>query len=301
MTSKKLKVEADDDEEHRMEAKSDSDESSDEENEEAYEGDEGITVDFEGRNPIDPDLDGIKQLLGQLFVKAHIDLTELAGVVVAQNYVGSVLKQAYNEGDDDEEDEDTDMGDPCQVVFGVTTVINLANKQELASVRQLKKMVFEKAEKYATELVIQQFREALEGGSKTTGLLLNERFINIPAAVCVPMCENLLSEMERARSKGMPFTFDYYLMIVKYYQQAADGDKPAEILYSNDEEEYFIKDSCASFDYSVQKETTTALAGQWQKKDAELQPFRKVLLIEASKLPSIVSSIKSLVSSVTNK
>ncbi|XP_058119494.1 protein BCCIP homolog [Anopheles ziemanni] len=301
MTSKKVKVEAEEDDERRMDTKSGSEESSDDENDEVYEGDEGITVDFEGRNPIDPDLDGIKQLLGQLFVKAHIDLAEMAGVIIGQNYVGSVLKQTYNDGDEDDEDDDTDMEDPSQVVFGVTSVINLSNKQDLTCVRQLKKMLFEKAEKYATELVIQQFREALEGGSKTTGLLLNERFINIPAAVCVPMCENLLNEMERARSKGMPYTFDYYLMFVKYYQQAAAGDKSAEVIYSNDEEEYFIKDSCASFDYSVQKETTTALAGQWQKKDDELQPFRKVLLIEASKLPGIVSTIKNLVASVTAK
>lgn len=40
MTSKKLKVEAEDEEEQRMDAKSGSDESSDEENDEAYEGDE---------------------------------------------------------------------------------------------------------------------------------------------------------------------------------------------------------------------------------------------------------------------
>ncbi|ETN57824.1 BRCA2 and CDKN1A-interacting protein [Anopheles darlingi] len=300
MTSKKVKVEAEDDEDRRMDTKSDSDDSSDEENEEAVEGDEGITVDFEGRNPIDPDLDGIKQMLGQLFVKAHIDLGELASAIIGQNYVGSVLKQSYNDEEDDD-DEDMDMDDPCQVVFGVTTVINMRNKQDLNSIRQLQKMIFEKAEKYATELVIQQFREALESGNKTTGLLINERFINIPAAVSVPMCENLLNEMERARTKGMPYSFDYYLMFVKYYQQAASGDKPAEVIYSNDEEEYFIKESLASFDYSVQKETTTALAGQWQKKDEELQPFRKVLLIEASKLPGIISTIKSLVSSAANK
>lgn len=92
-----------------MDTKSDSEDSSDEENEEAVEGDEvcvgpskkrcrlhvaasltylfrsqGITVDFEGRNPIDPDLDGIKQMLGQLFVKAHIDLSELASVIIGE-------------------------------------------------------------------------------------------------------------------------------------------------------------------------------------------------------------------------
>ncbi|XP_053698061.1 protein BCCIP homolog [Sabethes cyaneus] len=299
MTSKKLKVEDHEDAAQQMEAGNDSgDDSSVDENPDIYKGDEGITVDFEGRNPIDTDLDGIKQMLGQLFVKAHIDLSDLSTVIVGQNYVGSVLKQAYT--DDDDEDEDSMDEDPCQVVFGVTTAINLSNKQDQNCVKQLQKMIFEKAEKYATEAVLQLFREALQSGTKCTALLLNERFVNIPAAVCVPMFENLLVEIERAKAKGMPYKFDYFLMFVKYYQKAASGAKSAEILYSNDEEEYFIKDSVASFDYSVQKETATALAGNWLEEDEELQPFRKVLLIDANKLPEIVSTIKSLVSNAVN-
>lgn len=283
-----------------MDTKSDSgDDSSDNENPDIYRGDEGITVDFEGRNPIDSDMDGIKQMLGQLFVKAHIDLSELAGIIVGQNYVGSVLKQAYT--DEEEDDEDEEMEDPCQIVFGVTTAVNLSNKQDFSCVQQLQKLVFEKAEKYATDSVIQMFREALQSGTKTTALLLNERFVNIPAAVSVPMFENLLVEIDRARAKGMPYKFDYFLMFVKYYQKTASATKAAEVLYSNDEEEYFIKDSVASFDYSVQKETTTALAGNWLEEDDELQPFRKVLLIETSRLPETINTIKSLVASATKE
>ncbi|XP_058813169.1 protein BCCIP homolog [Topomyia yanbarensis] len=301
MTSKKLKVEGQEDDEaqQQMETKSDSgDDSSDDDNPDIYKGDEGITVDFEGRNPIDSDLDGIKQMLGQVFVKAHIDLTELSEIIVGQNYVGSVLKQAYNDEDDDDEDED--MEDPCQIVFGVTTAINISNKQDQTCIKQLQKMLFEKAEKYATDAVLQQFRDALQSGTKNTALLLNERFVNIPAAVCVPMFENMLVEIDRAKAKGMPYKFDYFLMFVKYYQKAATGTKSAEVLYSNDEEEYFIKDSVASFDYSVQKETTTALAGNWLEEDEELQPFRKVLLIEASKLPETINTVKSLIASATS-
>lgn len=186
------------------------------------------------------------------------------------------------------------MDDPCQIVFGITTAINLTNKQDQNCVKQLQKMLFERAEKYATDSVLKLFRDALQSGT-STALLLNERFINIPAAVCVPMFENLMVEMDRAKAKGMQYKFDYFLMFVKYYQKAAVGSKAAEVLYSNDEEEYFIKDCLASFDYSVQKETTTALAGNWLEEDEELQPFRKVLLIEANKLPDIVGTIKSLI------
>jgi hypothetical protein len=51
-----------------------------------------IQVDFEGRSPVDADFHGIKQLLQQLFLKAHINLSELADLIIGQNYVGSVVK-----------------------------------------------------------------------------------------------------------------------------------------------------------------------------------------------------------------
>jgi hypothetical protein len=51
-----------------------------------------IQVDFEGRSPVDVDFHGIKQLLQQLFLKAHVNLSELAELIIRQNYVGSVVK-----------------------------------------------------------------------------------------------------------------------------------------------------------------------------------------------------------------
>lgn len=82
-----------------------------------------IQADFEGRNPEAQDFHGIKQLLQQLFLKAHIDLSQMTDMIIAQTGVGSVLKQGFNEIDEDDEDDD-DMSDALDV-FGVTSVINL--------------------------------------------------------------------------------------------------------------------------------------------------------------------------------
>lgn len=81
-------------------------------------------MDFEGRNPQDPDYHGIKILLQQLFLKAHIDLGGLTDLIISQNYVGSVVKQSDNEEESDD-DEDDDVND----VFGITTVINVSDRQ----------------------------------------------------------------------------------------------------------------------------------------------------------------------------
>ena len=83
-----------------------------------------IQVDFEGRNPQDPDFHGIKTLLQQLFLKAHVDLSGLTDLIISQNYVGSVVKQSFDDIANDY-DEDDDIND----VFGITTVVNISDRQ----------------------------------------------------------------------------------------------------------------------------------------------------------------------------
>ena len=82
-----------------------------------------IQVDFEGRNPMPNDFPGIKMLLQQLFLKAHIDLQDLTEIITSQSYVGSVVKQYGDDSDDDDEALDYDA------VFGITTVINVSSKK----------------------------------------------------------------------------------------------------------------------------------------------------------------------------
>lgn len=81
-----------------------------------------VSADFEGRNPDQCDFHGIKQLLKQLFLKSHINISELVDLLIAQQGIGSVLKQSI---DDDEEEEDLDD----DTVFGITSVVNLASNK----------------------------------------------------------------------------------------------------------------------------------------------------------------------------
>ena len=62
------------------------------EDEELGDDDREIQVDFEGQNPHPEDFSGIKNLLNQLFLRAHIDYSKLADLIISQNHVGSVLK-----------------------------------------------------------------------------------------------------------------------------------------------------------------------------------------------------------------
>lgn len=252
-----------------------------------------IQVDFEGRNPIAGDFDGIKLLLKQLFLKAHLNHTELSNIVISQDNIGSVMKQSWDD-DDMTDDEDEDQN----VVFGVTTVINLTNHKESECVQQIKALILKRAEEKSTDATLKLLRDILTNDSRTTGFIINERYINIPPQISVPMLENLCKEIKRANEKKLPYNFQYYVMILKFHRKEAKKGKPAEDLYSNPEEELFLQESLASFEYSVKSEQDTALGGKWREDDETMFPFRKVIVIDGNKLPSIVEGVHGFITGV---
>ncbi|KAL2714482.1 protein BCCIP [Vespula squamosa] len=281
----------------------DSSSSDDDEQKQVEESGLEIQVDFEGRNPQDPDYHGIKTLLQQLFLKAHIDLGGLTDFIVAQNYIGSVVKQSEDfEGSDEEDGEDTFD------VFGITTVINITDRQNLPCIQQLRDLLQELSSDHATDAAYTMIKNVLQNDSQPIGLLINERFINIPAQISVPLFENLISEMKRANSRNMPFNFAYYILICKLYKME---DKNVEmkirskkknnyetptIIWSNPEEEIFAEKALVSFEFSVENESDSGLSGTWTETDDEMKPYRRVLLFEASTLQSIINTIKSQLS-----
>lgn len=265
-----------------------------------------IQVDFEGRNPQDPDFDGIKTLLQQLFLKAHLDLGGLTDLIISQNYVGSVVKQSTNDEEDD--DEEDDVND----VFGITTVVNISDRQNQPCVKQLRDLLKQLSEEHATDATNTLIRNVLENDAAPLGLLINERFVNIPPQICVPLFENLISEMKRAGDKKMPFNFSYYILICKLHKtenpltkkdskkKNKNSGAQVDVIWSNPEEEIFSEEADCGFEFSVEKDSDSGLVGTWKEDDAEMTPYRKVLLFDSSKLQSIVDKIKCHVAGVSN-
>ncbi|XP_053979873.1 protein BCCIP homolog [Hylaeus anthracinus] len=262
-----------------------------------------IQVDFEGRCPLDPDYHGIKTLLQQLFLKAHIDVGGLTDLIISQNYVGSVVKQSEDLEDTDDEDNE-DNSD----VFGITTVINLSNGQNHLCIQQLRDLLRQLANEHATDATNTMIKHVLENDSEALGLLINERFVNIPARISVPLLESLTSEIKRANSKKMPFNFSYYVLICKLYKtedqkigkqlknkKKSNMEEPT-ILWSNPEEEIFAEEATFSFEFSVEKESDSGLSGTWSETDNEMVPYKRILLFEATKLQQIIDKIKVHVS-----
>ncbi|KAG7159327.1 protein BCCIP homolog [Homarus americanus] len=258
---------------------------------------QSVQVDFEGFQASDGDFHGIKRLLQQNFRGLEVDISGIADTVISQNYVGSVIKQVS--GDDEEEDDDEEMPmdseEDVEQVFGVTTIINLTSRKDEKCIAGLRTALVEKCSSHASDSTNQLLRDLLGNESKHVGLLVSERLINLPAQFSLPVFESLRKEIDEAKAKDMPYDFTYLLMICKVYKTEKRKKKKtieAE-MWSNPEEEVIAEESIASFEYCVKGDT--GMSGDWDEDDAQYTPYRRVLLLNASRMPEIIAKVKQAI------
>jgi protein BCP1 len=188
-----------------------------------------------------------------------------------------------------EEDDSDDEGDD-NVVFGIASVINLSSQKHETLAKPIKNLIIEKCKECASNTDVTVVENILGSASdKSIGFIVNERYVNIPPQVSVPLLDNLQKEIKRAVDKQRDFKFDYYLLIAKYHRsKKGKGD---EEFYTNPEEELFVNEALCKFNYSVASEMDSGLTGKWKEEDEQLEPMRRVVILEASKLEGIIQSI----------
>ncbi|XP_043845920.1 BRCA2 and CDKN1A-interacting protein isoform X1 [Dromiciops gliroides] len=277
------------------------DESGDSDEEEEEEEDEFInqevTVDFEAHAISSGDSDGIQKLLRQLFLKAPVNLAELAGLLAQQTHVGSVIKQTDVPEESDEEDGEEE-------IFGFISLLNLTERKGTGCAEQIKELVLSLCEKNCEQSVVEQLDKLFNDPSKPVGFLLSERFINVPPQIALPMHQQLQKELVAARQANQPCgKCHYYLMISKTFQEASGrarnkGSVPrkGELMFANAEEEFFYEKALLKFSYSVQEESDLALGGRWSFDDLPMKPLRTVMLIPASKMSAVMETLKEYLS-----
>ena len=83
-------------------------------------------MEFEARSPEEEDYHGIKRLLQQLFLRSNaVNVGKVTETILNQKFIGSVIKQAASENEEEEED-----GEDMNEVYAISTVINLAEKNK---------------------------------------------------------------------------------------------------------------------------------------------------------------------------
>nr|XP_020647159.1 BRCA2 and CDKN1A-interacting protein isoform X1 [Pogona vitticeps] len=283
------------------EEESDSDLESDDDDDEDEEGEEEINeevnIEFEAHAISDNDKNGIKRLLQQLFLKAPVNTGELTDILIQQNHIGSVIKQAevLEESDDEDDDE----------IFGFISLLNLTERKGTECAEQIKELVLSQCEKNCEQNVVEQLDKLLSDTSKPVGLLLSERFINVPPQIALPMHQQLQKELIEAQRTNKPCgRCYYYLLISKTFTDKKSGVKKKgssthqkeELMFSNAEEEFFYEKSLLKFSYSVEEESDSCLAGRWSFEDVPMKPLRTVMVIPSDRMDAIMDKLKEYLS-----
>lgn len=282
-------------EDEEVEDQDDDDEDSDEEEDEDDEVvDEEVNVDFEAYSISDNDYDGIKKLLQQLFLKAPVNTAELTNLLIQQNHIGSVIKQT-----DASEDSDDDMDE--DEIFGFISLLNLTERKGTQCAEQIKELTLSGCAKSCEKSVVEQLDKLFNDPARPVGLLLSERFINVPAQIALPMHRQLQKELAEAHKTNKPCgKCHFYLLISKTFAEAGKGNsqkkqssqKKDELMFANAEEEFFYEKAVLTFSYSVQEESDSCLGGRWSFDDVPMKPLRTVMLVPCDRMGEIMAALE---------
>ena len=158
--------------------------------------------------------------------------------------------------------------------------------------------------------------EALKAPSQhEVGLILTERLINVPAQVVPPMYKMLLEEITWAVEEKEPYTFSYYLILSKTYQEVkslldeednrpqkkkkkSDGvDSKLETFYFHPEDEVLHRNAIAYGDYSYTRESREGSADSKRTfQELGIKPQGHMVLLEAKKFEATVKALEEYLS-----
>ncbi|KAG9040703.1 Mss4p nuclear export [Tulasnella sp. UAMH 9824] len=172
-----------------------------------------VNVDFEFFAPKPIDYLALKRLLNQLFQSdaQSFQIHDLADLILSQPLLGSTVK-----GDGEESDP-----------YAFLTVLNLnvhkasmLNAKDHPSIKALVSYLLTKSTGTpSAHTTLQQLigTDAL-GSSHHVGLILGERFVNMPVEVIPPMYRMLADEIEWANEDDEPYNFSHYVILSRLYR-----------------------------------------------------------------------------------
>ncbi|OCK94593.1 uncharacterized protein K441DRAFT_659961 [Cenococcum geophilum 1.58] len=250
-----------------------------------------LDVEFEWFDP-QPNVDfhGLKTLLRQLLdIDAQLfDLSALADLILSQPLLGSTVKVDGNESDP----------------YAFLTVLNLHTHREKQVIKDLTQYLLEKS---STNSSLSQLSTFLSPSSDAqVGLILTERFINMPPEIVPPMYKMLLEEISWALEEKEPYQFSHYLILSKTYteveskldqeesrpQKKKKKDAQTETFFFHPEDEVLHKRALGNttFDYTKQGDNG-ASDSKRAFQELGVRPQGHMILIEGGSFEGAVKAI----------
>ncbi|KAJ8328850.1 Mss4p nuclear export [Batrachochytrium dendrobatidis] len=278
---------------------------SDDSNEDDSDGEkETVDVDFDFNDPKEIDFHGIKTLLQQTFVEEadRVDVSAFSDLIISQKSVGSTVKADGNV-------------DP----YALLTAINMTHHAELACVQHLREYLLEKSRKNTNAHAT--LERLFSNKNEHLAIVFNERLINMPPQISLPMFKMLAEELEWAQDEDQPFKFSHLIFISKVYKEVestldkeistideteiqANGSMPAPqkkkkmkksetpMFYFQPEDELIEKYAELSIDYKLAQKQSTDSRRAFH--DLGIMPSRRILVVKMSKFCNIINDMEDM-------
>lgn len=282
----------DEDDDETMSDEDDDDESGEDDE---FDPNEEIMIDFEARNLVESDHDSVKLMIQQKLGQFNqINLSELAKIVVQQESIGNAIYQAIENEDEDENEEKEENTDE-QTIFGALSMVDLSSPRT----KNFSSNFIQWLKSQADSKTAEKLNDLLK--NKNVSYIVNERYINIPPGISVPMFESLLKDLDSLAADSPNKNSDYWLFIAKYFEEEQSKSKSSkasnepELIYANPEEEVFAEFSEFTFPISYGAKSSKASSGKWSKDDPTLSPSLNVLILPRNKVSDALAKIKTLI------
>lgn len=257
-----------------------------------------INVDFEWFDP-EPEIDfhGIKTLLRQLLDVDNklFDLSALADLILSQPQLGSTIKCDGKESDP----------------YAFLTVLNLHQHREVPAVKTLTDYLVSKSSSRQGGS-LGKLGELLAQPDAQVGLILSERFINMPHQIVPPLYNMIREEIANAVKDGKPCKFTHYLILSKTYTEVesqldAEDNPPSkkskagksatsEVFYFHPEDEAIHKHTFDfhTYDYTNQGEGESDAKRTFQ--ELGIKPRGHLMALDAIGFEGAVKSVTEYLS-----
>jgi len=263
-----------------------------------------MDMEWEFRDPDESDFHAVKDLLRTpgtwQFVGETFNYSELADSVVGQGNIGTIIKSSGVGAEDDDE-----------TSCGLLTALNLRQFSHLSWPKAIETALLAKAVQHAQPQVSKDLKDLLgrKGKGTEVGVLLSERFTNLPEDLIPPLHKALKEDIEwscttdECPKEERPFYFFTHLIgVAKCYMSsgaaAAAGLTVAGTgpFFQLDEVQAYVKKASWSFSFPARDKDVKAreeLVGK-RKKSGGGPPApdgRTVFMITRKALDQVVKEL----------
>ncbi|KAL1305587.1 hypothetical protein AAFC00_007192 [Neodothiora populina] len=250
-----------------------------------------LDVDFEWFDPQPAvDFHGLKTLLRQLLDVDNVlfDMSPLSDLILSQPLLGSTVKVDGNETDP----------------FAFLTVLNLHQHKDKPVIQALTRYIASKAATVPS--LADTLPKLLEDDTKQVGLILTERFINMPSEIITPCYTMLQEEIQWALDEKEPYDFTHYLILSKTYQEVdskldAEENRPSkknkkqsapETFYFHPEDEKLHEFSLGFGNFDYEKATDEGASDAKRAfQEAGIKPMGHLTLIEGRRFADAITGV----------